>query len=116
MQGMQIAEAVFGHQRAPVQPHAADHFRRPDRIAGEERVELRRAQEAHHADLHDEVVDQFLRLDFIQPSCLHVAFNVDIEERGRAPQRHRPAVLGFHRCKIGKIDPLHRFLGVHRRT
>ncbi len=80
MQRMQIAEAVFGHQRAPVQPHPADHFRRPDRIAGEKRVELRRAQEAHHADLHNEVVDQLLRLDFIQPPGLHVALNVYIEE------------------------------------
>ena len=116
VQGMQVAEAVFSHQRAPVQPHAANHFRGPDRIAGEERVELRRAQEAHHADLHDEVVDQLLGLHLIQPSCLHVAFNVDIEERGRAPQRHRPAVLGFHCGKVGKVDPLHRFLRIHRRT
>ena len=113
---MQVAEAVFGHQRTAIQPHAANHFRGPDRIAGEERVELRRAQETYHADLHDEVVDQLLGLHLIQPSCLHVAFNVDIEERGRAPQRHRPAILGFHCGKVGKVDPLHRFLRIHRRT
>ncbi len=116
VQGMQVAEAVFGHQRASVQTHASNHFRGPDRIAGEEGVELRRAQEAYHADLHDEVVDQLLGLNLVQPSCLHVAFNVDIEERGRAPQRHRAAVLGFHCGKVGKVDPLHRLLRIHRRT
>ncbi len=116
MERVQVAERRFADQRAAIQPHPADHLRRPDRIPREQRVELRGAQEAHHADLHDEVVDQLLGLDLIQPPCLHVAFNIDIEEGGRAAQRHRPAVLRFHRREVGEVEPLHRLLRVHGRT
>ena len=113
---MQIAERVFSHQRAAIQPHPANHFGCPDGIAGEQRVEFRRTQETHHADLHNEVVDQLLGLLFIEDPGVEVALDIDIEERGGAPQRHRAAVLRFHRRQIGEVQPLYRFLGVARRA
>src|SRR3954469_6820403 len=48
-------ERVLKHQRAAVQGHAADAFGNPGRVAGKELVVLGRAQEAHHAQLDDEL-------------------------------------------------------------
>ncbi|MNZ46429.1 hypothetical protein D3C78_641110 [compost metagenome] len=59
------------------------------------------------------MVDQLLRLDLIQTSCLHITLNINIDKCRRATERHRPAVLRFHRGQIGKVQPLHRFLCVH---
>ena len=116
MQGVQIAEGVFGHQRTTVQPHPADHFRRPDWVAGEQRIKFRCTQEAYHTDLHDEVIDQFLCLLLIEYASFKVALNVDIEERCRAAQRHRAAILRFHCRQISEVEPLHRFLRILRRA
>ena len=66
VQSMQIAEGGFADQGATIQPHAAQHLRRPDGIPGEQRIKFRGAQETHHADLHDKVVNQLLGLLLIQ--------------------------------------------------
>ncbi len=116
MQRVEVTERVFGHQRTAIQPHPADHFGGPNRVAGEQRVELRGTQETHHADFHNEVVNQLLRLNFIQHARFDVAFNIDIKEGRSTAQRHRAAVLGFHRCQVAEIEPLYRFLSITRRT
>ena len=116
MKGMQIAESIFGHQRTAIQPHPANHLRGPNRIAGKQRIKLRRAQKTDHADLHNEVVDQLLRLLLRQLTGTQIAFNINIQKRRGAPQRHCAAVLGFHRRQIGKIEPLYRFLRITGRA
>lgn len=95
MQGVQIAEGVFGHQRTTVQPHPADHFRRPDWVAGEQRIKFRRTQEAHHTDLHDEVIDQFLCLLLIEYASFKVALNVDIQNDAVRPSDIAPPFCDF---------------------
>ena len=62
------------------------------------------------------MVDQFLCLLLIEYACFKVALNVDIEERCRAPQRHRAAILRFHCRQVSEVEPLHRFLCILRRT
>ena len=116
VQGMQITERVFGYQRTTVQPHPADHFRGPNGVAGEQRIKFRCTQEAHHTDLHDEVVDQFLRLLLVEHTSFEVTFNIDIEERCGTAQRHRPAILRFHRRQVSEVEPLYRFLRILRRA
>ena len=64
---------------------------------GEQLVVFRRAQEADDAQLDDEVVDDLLRLLFGEHAGREVALEVDVEERGRAAERHRGAVLFLHR-------------------
>ena len=59
-QRMQHAVAALGHQRLAAEAHAADAFGRPVRVAAEQRVVFRRAQEADDAQLLDELVPQFL--------------------------------------------------------
>ena len=59
---MQEPEARLRHQRPPVVAHTPDGLRHPGRVAGEQLVILGRAQEAHDAELDDEVVDDFLGL------------------------------------------------------
>ncbi|CQF64883.1 Uncharacterised protein [Salmonella enterica subsp. enterica serovar Typhimurium str. DT104] len=113
---MQITEGVLRHQRAAIKPHPANNFGGPDRIAGKERIKFRRAQETHHADLHDEMVDQFLRLLLCQKARVEIALNVDIKERGGSSQRHCTAILRFYRRQISEVEPLYRFLRVPRRA
>ena len=59
---LQEAEAGLRDQRPAVVAHPADRFGHPGRVAGEQLVVLRRAQEADDAQLDDEVVDDLLRL------------------------------------------------------
>ena len=59
---LQEAEAGLGHQRPAVVAHAADRFRHPGRVAGEQIVIFGRPQESDDAELDDEIVDDLLRL------------------------------------------------------
>ena len=90
---------------------SANRLRDPRRIAGEQLVVLGRAQEAHHAQLHDELVDQLLRAGLVEDARAQIAVEVDIEEGRRAAQAHGRAVLLFHGAKVAEVQPLHRFPG-----
>ena len=113
---VQEAEAVFSYQRAAVQAHAADGFGGPNRVAGKEFIIFRCAQEAHHAQLHHQMVDQLLRFALGNQAGFKVAFDENIEESSHAAKRHSSTVLRFHRCQIGEISPLHRFTGIGGRA
>jgi hypothetical protein len=79
-QGVQHAVAGARHQRPAVEVHAADAFGRPVRVAAEQRVVLRRAEEAHDAQLLDQLVDQLLRPALVELALGNVALEVDVEE------------------------------------
>ena len=102
-----IPERRPGDQRAAVLAHAADRLGHPGRVAGEQLVVLRGAQEPHDAQLDHQVVDQLLRLRLGEHARVEVALQVDVEERRRAAQRHRRAVLLLHRAQVGEVQPLH---------
>jgi hypothetical protein len=68
--------------------------------------------EAHHAQLHHQMVDEFLRFGLGQHAGLEVALDIDVEEGGDAADRHGGAVLLLHRGEIAEIEPLHRFARV----
>ena len=112
VQRLQHAEGALGDERAPVLAHAADHLGHPDRVAGEELVVLRRAQEAHDAPLDHEVVDDLLGLRLGQRAFAQVALEVDVPERGQPPGRHRRAVLLLDRGEVAEVGPLHRLARV----
>ena len=114
VQRVQHAERALGDQRAAVLAHAADDFGHPDRIAREQLVVFRRAQEAHDAPLDDEVVDDLLRLRLGQRAFAQVALEVDVPERRQAPGRHRRAVLLLDRGEVAEVGPLHRLARVAR--
>ena len=64
------------------------------------------------AQLDYEVIDNLLHLLFAQCACREVPLEVDVEERGGAPERHRRAVLFLDASEIAEIEPLDRFAGV----
>ena len=109
---MQEAEVVLGDHRPTVHADAADLQRRPDRVAGEQRVVARNAGELDHAELHDHVVDQLLRLLLSDEAALKVALHVDIQECGDAADGHRRAVLRLDGGQIAEVQPLAGFLRV----
>ena len=113
---VQEAEAVLRDQRAAVQAHAANRFGGPDRVARKELVVFRRAQEAHHPQFHDQVVDEFLRFHFGQRAVVQVTLNVDVQEGGHPAERHGRAVLRLHGSQVGEIGPLHGLAGIAGRA
>ena len=94
-------------ERAPVLAHAADRLGDPGRVAREQGVVLRSAQEPHDPQLDHQVVDQLLCLGLGDPARVEVALEVHVEERRRAAQRHRGAVLLLHRAQVAEVQPLH---------
>ena len=92
----------------PFEIDAADAFGRPVGIAAEQRVVVRRAQEAHDAELLDQLVPQLLRAGFVQRAFREIALDVDVEEARDAADRHRRAVRFLDGAEIGEIGPLHR--------
>ena len=109
---LQEPEARLRHERPAVVAHAGNRLGHPGGIAGEEIVVLRRAQEADDAQLDDEVVDDLLRLLLGQRAGRQIPFEVDVEERRRAPERHRRAVLFFDAGEVAEIQPLDRLARV----
>ena len=116
LERVQEAEIVLRDHGAPVHADACDFERRPDGIAREQLVVARDARELHHAELHDEVVDQFLRFSFRKPAFLHVALDVDVEEGRDAPDAHRRAVLRLDGGEVAEVEPLHGLLRRPSRT
>ena len=95
---------------------AAERLGDPHRVAAEELVVLRRAQVARHAQLQDEIVDDFLRAALVERALFQVALKVDVEEGGDAAEAHRRAVLLLDRREVGEVDPLHGLARVFRRA
>ena len=116
VQGVQEAEAVFGHQCTAVQAHTADGFGGPNRVAGEQFIVFRGAQETHHAQFHHQMVNQLLRFAFGQRTGFQVALDVDIQESCHAAKRHGGTVLRFHGSQIAEISPLYGFAGIGGRA
>ena len=114
-QRMQEAEAVLRHQRTAIDADAANRFGHPGRVAREQRVVVMRPQETHHAQLDDQVVHQFLGFRFGHQTFLDVAFDVDVEERADAADRHGGAILLLDRGQIAEISPLDRLVRIARR-
>ena len=112
---MQHAVAALGHQRLSVEIHAADAFGRPVRVAAEQGIVVGRTQEAHDAELLDELVPQLLGAGLIQHAILEIAFDVDIEKGRDAADRHGRAVRFLHGPEIGKVGPLDRLMRVRSR-
>ncbi len=113
VQGVEHAERRLRDERAAVLAHTAQHLGHPHRIAGEELIVFRRAQEAHDAPLDHHVVDEFLGLLLGQLAGTQVALDIDVPE-GREPAgRHGRAVLLLDRGEVGEIGPLD---GVARRN
>ena len=57
---MQETEGVLRYKRSAIQAHTADGFGYPSRVAAEQFVVIRRAQEFNDPQFHDEMVDEFL--------------------------------------------------------
>ena len=111
VKGLQVTEAGLGYQGSAVEAHAAERFGGPDRIAGEQGIVFRSAEEAYHAELHDHVVNQFLSLLLGEHAVPDIAFDVDIVEGGGTAVGHGSAVLGLNSSQITEIGGLHGFLG-----
>ncbi len=117
-EGLEHPERVPRDERAPVLAHAADRLGDPRRVAREELVVLGGAQEPHDPQLHDEVVDDLLRLALGDDAREEVPLEVDVEEGRRAAERHRGAVLLLDGGEVAEVEPLHglaRGLGGGRR-
>ena len=109
VQGLQEAEELFLVTSVrPSSPMPPMRLGDPGRVAGEQLVVLRGAQEAHDPQLDDEVVDQLLRLDLVSRPSAHVALEVDVEEGRGAAERHGRAVLLLDRREVREVQPLDR--------
>ena len=116
VQGLQEPERGPRDQGPAVVAHAADRLGHPRRVAGEQRVVLGGAQEAHHAQLDDEVVDELLGGGLGQGAGVDVALQEHVEE-GRDPaQAHGRAVLLLDGTQVGHVEPLDRLLRGDRRA
>ena len=115
-QRMQHPVAALGHHRPAGQVDAADAFGRPVGIAAEQRVVVRRAQEAHDAQLLHELVPELLGAGLVQRAFAQIALDVDVEEGRDAADRHRRAVRLLDGAEIGEIGPLDRLLGIRGRA
>ena len=96
----------------PVGADAADGFRHPGGVAGKQLVIGGGAQEAHHAQLHDEMIDDLLDLAFGIAALGQILFGVDIQEGGDPADGHGGAVLLLDRGEVAEIQPLDGFLGI----
>ena len=106
---LQQTEAGLGDERAAVVAHSGDRLGDPGRVAGEQFVVLGCPEEADDAQFDHEVVDDLLRLLLVERPGGEIAFEVDVEKRGGAAERHRRAVLFLHSGEVAEVQPLHRF-------
>ncbi|MNH15568.1 hypothetical protein D3C78_1384190 [compost metagenome] len=56
------------------------------------------------------MVNQFLRLFFVQFARFDVALDKHVKEGGHAAEGHGCAVLGFHCSQVAEVGPLYGFL------
>ena len=84
-QSMQEPVAHLGDHVSAVLAHAADGFRHPGGIPGEQLIVGRGPQEAHHPQLHDEVIHQLLDLLLGKGAVFQILLGVDVQEGGNPP-------------------------------
>jgi len=111
-QGMQEAEVGLGDHGAAIHADAANFQGSPHGVAAEQLVVAGDTGKLDHAELHGQVVDQFLGLGLGQDALIQVALDVDIQEGGDTANAHGSAVLGLDGSQIAKVQPLHSLLGV----
>jgi hypothetical protein len=112
LEGMEVAEAHLRDHAAAVDAHAADGLGDPLRVSGEQVVVLGGARELHHAELHDEVVDELLHLLLGEGAARQVALGIDVEEGAGAAEAHGGAVLLLDGGEVSQVGPLDRLLDV----
>ena len=64
----------------------------------------------YHAQLDDELVNQFLCVSLVNIAIVKVVLNIDIEEWGYIAQWHGCTILFFYGSQISHIYPLNGFL------
>ena len=111
-QRVQEAIVVLGDHGTAVQTSAADFQRRPDGVAGEQLLIGGDAGELDHTELHDDVVNQLLRLGLGDDAVFEVTLDINVEEGGDTADRHCSAVLGLDGGQIAEVQPLERFVRV----
>ena len=109
-QGVEQTERGLGDHGTAVVAEAGVGPSRPVRIAGEDRVVILGTQEAHDAQLHDQVVDDLLCVGLGDLAGLQVALEVDVEEGGDTAEGHGGAVLALDGGEVAHVGPLHGFL------
>ena len=67
-------------------------------------------EETDDTQFDHEVVDDLLRLLLVERPGGEIPFEVDVEERRGAAERHRRPVLFFDSGDLAEVQPLHRFL------
>ena len=115
-QRVEQTEGGLGDQRTAVVAETGVGPGRPVRVAGEDVVVVLGTQEAHDAQLHDDVVDELLGVGLGDLAGLEVALDEAVEEGGVAAERHGGAVLGLDGGQVAHVGPLHGFLGGLGRT
>ena len=115
-QRVKQAEGGLGDHAAAVVAETGVGPSGPVRIAGEDLVVGLGTQEAHDAQLHDNLVDELLGALFVELAGLQVALDVDVEERGVAAEAHGSAILAFDGGEIAHVRPLDGFLRGLRRA
>ena len=109
-QGVEQTERGLGDHGTAVVAEAGVGPSRPVRIAGEDRVVILGTQEAHDAQLHDQVIDDLLCVGLGDLAGLQVALEVDVEEGGDTAEGHGGAVLALDGGEVAHVGPLHGFL------
>ena len=112
---MQDTEGVLRDQRTAILPHTTNGFRYPDRITGKQLIVFRRTQHANHAQFDDQLVHELLGPGLRQRTVLHVAFHIDIQERGDTADRHCRTILLLDRSQIAEVYPLDSFVCIFGR-
>ena len=115
-EGVEESVGRLGDHVPAVPGHPRERLGDPGGVAGEDLVVRRHAQEAHHAKLHDEMVDHLLDLLLVVGPGGEVGLGVAVEEGGDAPDGHGGAVLLLDRREVGEVEPLDRLLHVARRA
>ena len=112
LQRVQEAEVGPGDHGAAVHTDARHFQRGPHGVAAEQLVVAGDAGELDHAELHDQMVDQFLGLALCEDAAVQVALDVDIQEGGDAAHAHGGAVLSLNGGQIAEVQPLDGLLRV----
>ena len=112
---MKYSERRLGDERSAVYAHAAYAFGNPCRVAREEFVILLDSHELDYSQLHYELVDELLSLNFGENAPCDIPFDIYVEEGGISADGHRRAVLILYRAEIAEVKCLNGLLCGGRR-
>ena len=113
-QRAQEAIVSLRHHGATVHANTAHLQRSPHGITAEQLIIGRNTGELHHAELHNHMVNQLLRLGLGNHTVLQIALHVNIKEGRNTANAHGRAILGLDRRQIAEVQPLHRLMRVLR--